>query len=921
MKTQNLICKILLIPAMLAALAGSALAANGIWSNNGTDFNLPSNWTPGLPGASDRGLFNGTVGTQPSLSSNITMSGLTFNATASGYIISSASGSLTLTSNVTGSSLSTIYAVNTSGTNTISAPIILAPSTQGGGFYQIAGGTLAITGPISSTPGITGLTLTGSASGSKFTLSGNNTYSGNTTIVGASNLLNINSATAISSGTLITGSVSSQTANIDNTSGSAITLANNNVLVGGTLIYGGTNDLNFGTGSLIINGSTRTITTNGNATLTFGSVDASGSGIGFTKSGAGTLAITGAAGSTLNGTVQLSVGAVIIGNKSSFGTGTLALNGATLSASNNLSGVGNSVANAITFQASNTFGGNNSIELSGNATVAAARTLTNSISGGNLTLSGATLGLGNGTAAFLMTMAGTGNTIIKSVMQDNGAAGSLTINNPGGSVTLSGNNTHSGGTNLNGGQLNLGHANALGTGNFVIGGAITSLDNTSGADMTLSGISGITMTNGSSGTSEIIFVGTKNLNLGTSNVNFSVDSYNRTFTVSAGVLTVGGNITAGGGGFVLKNGAGVLALSGNNSGITKIFQLNAGVLRLESTTALPAGIFRSFGGAVELTTASGNLTSTAGDGAGQFSLRGGGFSAYDADSYVDLGTLPKWGAGGFTGTTLTLSSPTAQATIDFRSNIDLNANSGAVRTITVGNGSASVDAKITGVISNSISGAGNSTLLKDGAGTLLLTAANNYTGATTVSTGTLLINGNQSSATGAVTVASGATLGGNGTIGGATTISGGLAPGNSPGLLTFSSSLTLNSTATTTMEINGATTRGTDYDGINVGTALAYGGTLVLNFGTTFSSGNYSFNLFDSGSRSGNFTSVALAGSYSGNLTNTLGVWGLTSGNNTWSFSQATGDLGLSVVPEPAAWVLLALGGTFVTVLRRRRNS
>lgn len=60
--------------------------------------------------------------------------------------------------------------------------------------------------------------------------------------------------------------------------------------------------------------------------------------------------------------------------------------------------------------------------------------------------------------------------------------------------------------------------------------------------------------------------------------------------------------------------------------------------------------------------------------------------------------------------------------------------------------------------------------VKEGSGTLTLSGTNNYKQETRVTGGTLLINGNQSNATGPVTVAAGARLGGLGTVGGAMTV-------------------------------------------------------------------------------------------------------------------------------------------------------
>jgi autotransporter-associated beta strand protein len=98
---------------------------------------------------------------------------------------------------------------------------------------------------------------------------------------------------------------------------------------------------------------------------------------------------------------------------------------------------------------------------------------------------------------------------------------------------------------------------------------------------------------------------------------------------------------------------------------------------------------------------------------------------------------------------------------------------------------------ISGVISDAGLGCG---IIKIGAGTLVLSAINTYTGPTTVSNGTLLVNGQIGANTKPVTVAGG-TLGGSGTVLGPVTVSSGatLAPGTSAiGTLTITTNLTLN---------------------------------------------------------------------------------------------------------------------------------
>jgi autotransporter-associated beta strand protein len=130
----------------------------------------------------------------------------------------------------------------------------------------------------------------------------------------------------------------------------------------------------------------------------------------------------------------------------------------------------------------------------------------------------------------------------------------------------------------------------------------------------------------------------------------------------------------------------------------------------------------------------------------------------------------------------------------FNGGMDLG---GGTRTISLDN-----SATIGGSISN-----GGLMVASSLGRTLTLSGSNSYTGATTVNSGTLLVNNTTGSGTGSggVSVASGATLGGSGTIAGATAISGTLSPGNSPGVLTFGSDLSLNTGGNMVWELWGNT--------------------------------------------------------------------------------------------------------------------
>jgi fibronectin-binding autotransporter adhesin len=404
----------------------------------------------------------------------------------------------------------------------------------------------------------------------------------------------------------------------------------------------------------------------------------------------------------------------------------------------------------------------------------ASDVVTFSDSGGNTPSSGAVTISGTVAPASLTVT----NTNVAYTFSGTGAivGGTSLVKNGPGSLTINNSNAYSGGTNLNGGVLNDGAANSLGSGPLVISGgtfnasnpqslasatlnsgllafagsnalsgatltiAGGSLDNSSGSALTLSG----NVPQNWNG--DFAFNGTQSLNMGTGAVSLGS---NRVVTVNANTLTVGGAIS-GGGDSLTKAGAGNLTLgaansySGNtivNGGTLQLNTGNGGAGALASPTiTVNAGGFLALNANDVIGYTTGRNALVINDGVVSTISSGVRVTIQNTVTMTG-GTLSATGAGnnganysfnggnGFVATSDAGGNPAVvnAAAIGLQ-NINLTIN------VTRGPANPAVDM----IIASSITPFGSlNGIIVPGNGILQLTAANTFVGATTVSGGTL----------------------------------------------------------------------------------------------------------------------------------------------------------------------------------------
>ncbi len=391
----------------------------------------------------------------------------------------------------------------------------------------------------------------------------------------------------------------------------------------------------------------------------------------------------------------------------------------------------------------------------------------------------------NNTAAVLAISATITNTA-------NGNATGLTKSGAG-TVSLGAANNYTGETHLNGGLLKLVDSGSIGSGKLFFQGGVLGLTGGTNFTRALSTAStgSVVQWTGSGGFAA--YGGDVTINLGGAGaaVTFGTNTSTTNPFVPTGSALIFGSSDSDGT-VIFQN---PIALRSPNAPQQREFRVFDGAsstnvdARLTGTISSDGGITKTGNGVLELDGASSYLGQTIVE-AGTLRLGAAGTLSSSSAVTVHAGTLDLNGfsttiqrltlnlGGGAAGTTAAIT--TGAGTLTLGTNVVYNGNvandNGATisgnlslgstaKTFTVNHSNvAATDLTISAAITSGAGGA----LVKAGNGTLDLTAANSYSGATTVSAGTLLVSG---SISGAATVQSGATLGGTGAIGGAVTVS------------------------------------------------------------------------------------------------------------------------------------------------------
>jgi fibronectin-binding autotransporter adhesin len=489
-----------------------------------------------------------------------------------------------------------------------------------------------------------------------------------------------------------------------------------------------------------------------------------------------------------------------------------------------------------------------------------------------------------------------------------------------GTLTLTGANSYTGPTRIVAGTLQVGSGSTTGT---LGSGAVTN-----NARLSFNRSNPLTVANLISGTGSVVQQGAGTLTL------TAINTYTGGTVVEAGTLSLGNGAANGviRGSLSIQPGARAIASAQG-------WSLGYGGTRAGATyPGNSVTVITIDGGTLEFT----NGQSGAGLAASEITLTGGTIAGASF-GWINSNTL--------TPTLRTLASGSRST---LQGGISLRLATGTL-SFNVASGSTTdgIDLLVSGPITTATTGdnAGGS-VVKTGAGTLSLAAANTFTGGTSITGGRLEVG-----PTGSLTATSGITLAGGelrynsatalaraltltaGTISGTGTIAtpvsvatgGVLSPGNSPGTQAYSQGLTWNGGGTYLWEVNALSgTAGTNWDLLNISggtfdlSGLSAGSRFILDL-TTLTAADLPGPLavpFDGGASAFPIASYATLSSPLGTaaLTDLTSLFDLRLDN--WAapkpglgdisvrINAAADGIELIVVPEPATAVggLVAVG-------------
>jgi len=622
---------------------------------------------------------------------------------------------------------------------------------------------------------------------------------------------------------------------------------------------------------------------NGSANTFANAIILDGQAATLNNSGSGKVVLSGpiaSNGTLLNftgGSVDVPGGITGTGSLSKEGTGTLTLSGSnSYDGGTTLSAGSLAINNARALgRGALTIAGGTTIDNTSGAAIALAANNAVNLNG-NLTFGGSNdLNLGTGAVTLSanpqFTLNGTSTLTIGGAIS---GASNLSVTGPG-QVVLAGNNSYTGATSITGG------ATFTVTGNSGLGATDGGTTVGSGSSLVLSNVNYTTAEplilqgNGPGGTGALANTGTSSF-AGpiTAATNSTINGGNGTLNLSGGIDKTGTVLTLANGTFNLS-GSGI---TGNSGSPNSDLMVDGATVNLNVASSYYGPTFIVNGGTVHAN-AAGALPA------------GGGRTVMALD------------ATGSGGSTLALGGEQAVASL----------TGGAASMVTLGSQALTIGtAKDSTTFAGVISGAGGS-VIKDGASIQVLTNSSTYTGATTVTAGTLEVSG----AAGALTATSAVNISG-GTL---------LLGGSATDRISNTAAISLGAATDSKLQLSGAVTESLGAMTLSGGEGkrvIDFGsgsGSLTLaslsadshlpvqiwNWSGTPGTGGGTDRLFITGGLGGSLA-VPDISFYSGSGSGPMGAAKFASGSN--------GEL----VPVPEASTLLGVLGLMVPLAWRERR-